>query len=73
MPPGNDRDNNTWTPKRPQKGELKLTPGKGVQDLTCSVTDLIDQVVKSSKVRTVCVSLSLRLLSVSWQDVLHRQ
>ena len=61
MPPGNDRDNNTWTPKRPQKGELKLTPGKGVQDLTCSITDLIDQVVKSSKVRAACVSLSLRL------------
>ena len=61
MPPGNDRDNNTWTPKRPQKGELKLTPGKGVQDLTCSITDLIDQVVKSSKVSTVCVSLSPRL------------
>ena len=51
MPPGNNKDNDTWTPKRPQKPEIKLTPGKGAQDLTCSMTDLIQQVVTSNKVR----------------------
>lgn len=50
VPPGNNKDNDTWTPKRPQKGEIKLTPGKGVQDLNCSITDLIGQVVKANKV-----------------------
>ena len=50
VPPGNQRDNDTWTVKRVQKGEIKLTPGKGVQDLSCSVTDLIEQVVKGNKV-----------------------
>ena len=32
------------------KPELKLTPGKGIEDLTCSVEDLLDSVVKSNKV-----------------------
>lgn len=50
VPPGNQKDNDTWTPKRQQKGEIKLTPGKGLQDLSCSVTDLIGQVVKANKV-----------------------
>ena len=43
--------NKQWTAKRVQsRPEIKLTPGKGVQDLTCSVTDLVDQVVKTTKV-----------------------
>jgi len=50
VPPGNNKDNDTWTPKRPQKVDIKLTPGKGIEDLNCSITDLIDQVVKSNKV-----------------------
>jgi len=50
VPPGNNKDNDTWTPKRPQKGEIKLTPGKGIEDLNCTITDLIEQVVKSNKV-----------------------
>merc|ERR1712130_651420 len=36
VPPGNNKDNDTWTPKRPQKGEIKLTPGKGIEDLKCT-------------------------------------
>lgn len=36
---------------RAAKPEIRLTPGKGVQDLTCSVEDLVDQVVKTCKVR----------------------
>ena len=43
--------NKQWTAKRVQsRPEIKLTPGKGVQDLTCSVTDLVDQVIRSTKV-----------------------
>lgn len=39
-------------PCRPRaaKPEIRLTPGKGLDDLTCSVEDLIDQVVKTCKV-----------------------
>lgn len=60
MPPGNNKDNDTWTPKRAQKGEIKLTPGKGLQDLNCSVTDLVEQVVKGNKVgRSFPISLPL--------------
>lgn len=50
IPPGNSKDNDTWAQKHRAKPEVKLTPGKGTQDLTCSITDLIDQVVKSNKV-----------------------
>jgi hypothetical protein len=32
------------------KAEIRLTPGKGVQDLTCTVEELVDQVVKACKV-----------------------
>lgn len=43
--------NQGWVRKAPRaKPELKLTPGKGLQDLTCSVEDLLDGVVKSNKV-----------------------
>ena len=51
MPPGNAKGNATWSIRRSaSKPELKLTPGKGLQDLTCSVEDLVDQVVKTNKV-----------------------
>ena len=40
-----------WVLKAPRvKPELKLTPGKGIEDLTCSIEDLLDSVVKSNKV-----------------------
>lgn len=54
IPPGNNRDNDTWAQKRRAKPEIKLTPGKGTQDLNCSISDLIDQVVKSNKVGCCC-------------------
>ena len=51
IPPGNAKGNTTWSIRRSApKPELKLTPGKGLQDLTCSVKDLVDQVVKANKV-----------------------
>ena len=39
-------------PPRPRaaKPEIRLTLGKGIEDLTCSVEELIDQVVKGCKV-----------------------
>ncbi|KAK9815477.1 hypothetical protein WJX72_004365 [[Myrmecia] bisecta] len=51
IPPGNAPGEKLWTTRRSRaKPEIKLTPGKGIQDLTCSVSDLIDQVVKGNKV-----------------------
>lgn len=32
------------------KPEIRLTPGKGLDDLTCSLEDLIDSVVKGNRV-----------------------
>lgn len=56
IPPGNAKGNTTWSIKRSApKPELKLTPGKGLQDLTCSVEDLVDQVVKTNKVLLLCL------------------
>jgi hypothetical protein len=47
---------------RAAKPEIRLTPGKGLQDLTCSVEDLVDQVVKGCKVGPPkCFTLPLRL------------
>ncbi|PSC76690.1 Monothiol glutaredoxin-chloroplastic [Micractinium conductrix] len=52
IPPGNAPGQTLWQQRRARasKPEIKLTPGKGVQDLTCSLEDLIDQVVKNCKV-----------------------
>lgn len=50
IPPGNAKGNTTWLQKKKAKAEIRLTPGKGIQDLTCSVQDLVDQVVKTNKV-----------------------
>lgn len=52
VPPGNAAGQTLWQQRRPRqsKPEIRLTPGKGVQDLTCSVEELIGQVVKGCKV-----------------------
>ena len=49
VPPGNARNSpQQWVRKAPRaKPELKLTPGKGLQDLTCSLEELLDTVVIS--------------------------
>ncbi|XP_041023797.1 bifunctional monothiol glutaredoxin-S16, chloroplastic [Juglans microcarpa x Juglans regia] len=50
VPPGNESGNATWvrqTPKR--KPDLRLTPGRHVQ-LTVSLEELIDRLVKENKV-----------------------
>ncbi|GAB4824181.1 hypothetical protein N2152v2_011227 [Parachlorella kessleri] len=53
IPPGNAPGETRWQARRSAaraKPEVRLTPGKGLQDLTCSVEDLIDAVVKGNKV-----------------------
>lgn len=52
IPPGNAPGETKWQQRRPRaaKQEIKLTPGKGIQDLTCSIEELVDQVVKTNKV-----------------------
>ena len=62
VPPGNARNSpQQWVRKTPRaKPELKLTPGKGLQDLTCSVEDLLDTVVKSNKVCHHCACQALQ-------------
>lgn len=52
IPPGNAAEKELWQPRRKAaaKPEIKLTPGKGVEDLTCSIGELIDLVVKREKV-----------------------
>ena len=49
--PGPEKER--WQPKRPApaaKPEIKLTSGKGIQDLTVDLKALIDMVVKNEKV-----------------------
>ncbi len=50
VPPGNAAGNAQWGARR-ARPEVRLTPGKGAADLTCSVAELIDGVVKSHKAR----------------------
>ena len=72
VPPGNARNSSQqWVRKTPRaKPELKLTPGKGLQDLTCSVEDLLDTVVKSNKVGHHCICQLLTLhLSANLQSI----
>ena len=57
VPPGNVAGNTRWTGRR-AKPEIRLTPGKGLADLNCSVEDLIDGVVKSNKARPLPPRLS---------------
>lgn len=53
IPPGNAPGETKWQAKKraAAKAEIRLTPGKGIQDLTCKVEDLIDAVVKTNRVR----------------------
>ena len=52
IPPGNAPGEKKWQQRKvcASKPEIRLTPGKGIEDLTCSVEDLIDQVVKTCPV-----------------------
>lgn len=52
IPPGNMPGEKLWVARKgtAPRPEIRLTPGKGLQDLTCSVEDLIEQVVKNNKV-----------------------
>ncbi|KAK4478459.1 hypothetical protein RD792_013934 [Penstemon davidsonii] len=50
VPPGNESGNTTWVKKAPRKkSDLRLTPGRNTQ-LTVSLEDLIDKLVKENKV-----------------------
>ena len=52
VPSGNAPGEKKWQARRVRraKPELKLTPGKGIEDLTCAVEDLVDKIVKDVKV-----------------------
>lgn len=50
VPPGNAAGNTQWSARR-ARPEIRLTPGKGAADLTCSMEDLIDGVIKAHKAR----------------------
>ena len=52
LPPGNTTEKEQWQRARvaKPKPEIKLTSGKGLEDLTCTVEELLDHVVKTSKV-----------------------
>lgn len=52
IPAGNKQGEGQWKlrSKAPEKEDLKLTPGKGQEDLKMSLEDLIDSLVKSRKV-----------------------
>jgi len=49
IPPGNSPGERSWQQRRPKapKPELRLTPGKGIDDLSISLEDLVDQVIKA--------------------------
>jgi Grx4 family monothiol glutaredoxin len=52
IPPGNAPGEKKWQQRRARaaKPEIRLTSGKGIEDLSCTVEFLVDQVVKSNKV-----------------------
>lgn len=51
VPPGNAKGNKEWSTRRQAaKPEIRLTPGKGIQDLTVPLSDVIQQVVDQNKV-----------------------
>jgi Grx4 family monothiol glutaredoxin len=52
IPPGNAPGEKKWQQRRARaaKPEIRLTSGKGIEDLTCTVEFLIEQIVKSNKV-----------------------
>lgn len=50
VPPGNESGNATWIRQQPKKKpDLRLTPGRHVQ-LTVSLEELVDKLVKENKV-----------------------
>lgn len=51
MPPGNAKGNKEWSARRRgAKPEIKLTPGKGIQDLMVPLADIIQQVLDQNRV-----------------------
>merc|ERR1711977_34070 len=52
VPAGNQRGEQTWLLRKsaPAKEDIKLTPGKGSEDLLVPIENLIDSLVKSKKV-----------------------
>ena len=53
IPPGNaGPEKEKWQGKAKPKGkpEIKLTAGKGADDLTCNIKDLVDMVVKNERI-----------------------
>lgn len=48
--PGPEKEK--WQPTRrvPVKQEIRLTSGKGAEDLTCDIKDLVDMVVKNERI-----------------------
>eukprot|EP00262_Sarcandra_glabra_P004194 TRINITY_DN1516_c4_g1_i1.p1 TRINITY_DN1516_c4_g1~~TRINITY_DN1516_c4_g1_i1.p1 ORF type:complete len:296 (-),score=39.42 TRINITY_DN1516_c4_g1_i1:148-1035(-) len=49
VPPGNESGNATWVRRLQKKADLRLTPGRHVE-LTVSLDELIDRLVKENKV-----------------------
>mmetsp|Transcript_19839 Transcript_19839/g.64526 ORF Transcript_19839/g.64526 Transcript_19839/m.64526 type:complete len:271 (-) Transcript_19839:78-890(-) len=51
IPPGNQQGNTTFTSRRPAgKPEIKLTAGKGLDDVSVPLEELIDRVVQENRV-----------------------
>jgi hypothetical protein len=53
VPPGNAPGEKKWQQRarKAARPELRLTSGKGLADLTCTLDFLVDQVVKQNRVR----------------------
>lgn len=55
VPPGNAKGNKEWSSRqRAAKPEIRLTPGKGIQDLSVPLSDILQQVVDQNRVRPRC-------------------
>jgi Grx4 family monothiol glutaredoxin len=51
VPPGNAKGNKEWSSRqRAAKPEIRLTPGKGIQDLSVPLSDILQQVVDQNRV-----------------------
>ncbi len=56
VPPGNAKGEKSWSTRRQAaKPEIRLTPGKGLDDLTVPLTEIISQVVTTNRVRILRV------------------